>query len=1109
MKKRYIVAAILFLAMGYAAPTESQTWTWVSGSKSDTLVPDFGTRGQFSPSNQPPGLKNAAMWTGPDGRIYLFGGDNGSSHYYNTIWVYDPGLDEWMWKRGSNTPNASRVLGTMGYPSETNDPGARTGFAWSATSTGDLWIFGGMNQNADIYSDMWKYDFALDRWIWYSVSSGEYEDGSVLNRDANFPALGGVGFPGSRDYAQIYYDQDSSKAWLFMGEGFELGSPGTMADVWELDPFNHVSYFVAGTSNPDDGGQYPPLFNVEYNSGDASPPARSHHSLWKTSNGKFYFFGGVNGAGEYLTDLWSWNPSNEKWAFVAGADQDNYFGYYGTLGVPYVIPGAVPTYPAGNTPGSRQNSATWITQDGKLAIYGGSGYTQSAGPTQLNDLFVYDPAVGTMTWAAGSSTLPTNASQEPVFGVEGAASDSIYPGSRDGAAVTVDAKGKVWLFGGIAYSTAGNSGYRNDLFSYSIPAVGVFAGGNGTQGNPYLISSLTQLQSVGDYLDQHFLLTADIDASPTSTWNDSNAVYKGFLPIGTYRHPFKGTFDGNGHTISHLYINRGSTSAVGLFGSVSGSVTNVVLDSVNIQGASYVGGLTGRDVGLVENCSVNGAVTGSGNAVGGMAGDLYSGALEGSFASVVVVGGFVTGNGAGGLVGSVSSGSLVANCYATGSVWGDERVGGLAGNNDGTINLSYSTGEVEGNGTTGGLIGTNTGAVTHGYWNTESSGLSTSAAGTGETTLQMEQQATFTGFDFDSTWVLWEGLTFPALRNRLQTPPPATTGIASGVTKNDSVYDFAGTNILLSFNGIGTDSTLLMYVRFDSTAASNIGFDGTPPTYYSGYRWILANTGAGFTNASLVFTNIESLPGEPDPSAIKVYYRSTVGTGNFSLITSTSGTDSVAATVSAFGEYIFGSDVDNLNPLPLELAAFSANVTGRGVELRWKTVTELDNYGFDIERSQENATAQQSGRSWTQASFIKGAGTSNSPKEYSFTDQGLAAGKYLYRIKEVDQNGKFKYSGSIEADVAAAPTVFLLEQNYPNPFNPSTTIQFTLANDGMTTLKIYNVIGQEVAVLVNEELKAGEEHKAVFDGSHLASGMYVARLQSGNSVLLKKMMLVK
>jgi hypothetical protein len=126
-----------------------------------------------------------------------------------------------------------------------------------------------------------------------------------------------------------------------------------------------------------------------------------------------------------------------------------------------------------------------------------------------------------------------------------------------------------------------------------------------------------------------------------------------------------------------------------------------------------------------------------------------------------------------------------------------------------------------------------------------------------------------------------------------------------------------------------------------------------------------------------------------------------------------------------------------------------------------------------------------------------------------FYDRVSSTGTYSFRLKQIDRDGEFSYSQEVEAEVGSVPVIFALEQNYPNPFNPSTTIGFTLERAGLTTLKIYNIVGQEVATLVNEVLESGVYHQKQFNAGNMASGVYFARLVSGDKVQVKKLMLMK
>jgi len=185
--------------------------------------------------------------------------------------------------------------------------------------------------------------------------------------------------------------------------------------------------------------------------------------------------------------------------------------------------------------------------------------------------------------------------------------------------------------------------------------------------------------------------------------------------------------------------------------------------------------------------------------------------------------------------------------------------------------------------------------------------------------------------------------------------------------------------------------------------------------------------------------------------------------------------------------------------LPVELTSFTAKAHAKGVMLNWSTATEVNNYGFDVEK--------KAAGSWEKISFVEGHGNSNSPKEYSFIDKAATIGEVSYRLKQVDIDGAFEYS-----DVVTVTSANLakneLHQNHPNPFNPSTAISFSLAELAHVNITVYNAIGQKVMELANEQMDAGI-HNVNFDGSSLSTGFYFYRLETPNYSKTMKMMLIK
>jgi len=197
-------------------------------------------------------------------------------------------------------------------------------------------------------------------------------------------------------------------------------------------------------------------------------------------------------------------------------------------------------------------------------------------------------------------------------------------------------------------------------------------------------------------------------------------------------------------------------------------------------------------------------------------------------------------------------------------------------------------------------------------------------------------------------------------------------------------------------------------------------------------------------------------------------------------------------------------------PLPVDLVSFTANANGSSVVLNWNTASEFMCYGFSLERRIVSPQPQaSSAEQWTSVGFVRGHGSTASPNKYFYLDNGLPSGHFAYRMKQVDQDGKFKYTAEITVTISTIPSLFSLDQNYPNPFNPSTKIEFTVPAEGRASLKVFNSLGQEVVALFDGLAKKGEYQQAIFDGTNFASGIYFLRLQYNGRQLMRKMLLMK
>lgn len=186
--------------------------------------------------------------------------------------------------------------------------------------------------------------------------------------------------------------------------------------------------------------------------------------------------------------------------------------------------------------------------------------------------------------------------------------------------------------------------------------------------------------------------------------------------------------------------------------------------------------------------------------------------------------------------------------------------------------------------------------------------------------------------------------------------------------------------------------------------------------------------------------------------------------------------------------------------IPVELVSFTAEVKDNKVLLNWQTATEVNNYGFEIERRFDEGE-------WSNIGFVEGQGTSISPKSYTYTDKNLLSGnKFQYRLKQIDTDGSSEYSNIVEVEIA--PYHYELFQNYPNPFNPNTVIEFSLPENKNVQLSVYNALGEKVEELINTNLVAGN-YSYQWNARNQATGIYIYELKSDNFISVKKMLLMK
>ena len=320
----------------------------------------------------------------------------------------------------------------------------------------------------------------------------------------------------------------------------------------------------------------------------------------------------------------------------------------------------------------------------------------------------------------------------------------------------------------------------------------------------------------------------------------------------------------------------------------------------------------------------------------------------------------------------------------------------------------------------------------------------------------------------------------------------------------------------------------------------------TVSDYNSTYRVIVSNSqGTDTSRSALLNLKFTTPPAPSNLKAIKYHADTTkidlswddnspneLGfviqrkLGDSSSVSSYLNIDTVDANVTAFTDSttmdttkytyrVFAYDADTISsysnvatvttPLPVELTSFMASSVNSKMVIEWQTATEINNAGFSIERSPDN-------QKFSEVAFIKGKGTSTEKSLYRYVDNSALSGKYYYRLKQVDFDGTYSYSKTIEADLGL-PKNYALDQNYPNPFNPSTTIRFAIPTNAKVSIKLYNTLGQEVKNLFKSEVNAGV-HETLFNAANLSSGIYFYRIEAqGNDgssfTATKRMLLLK
>ncbi|HEY4238331.1 MAG TPA: kelch repeat-containing protein [Kofleriaceae bacterium] len=412
---------------------------------------------------------------------------------------------EWTWKGGSDTaPSFGRagVYGTLGTAAAANIPGGRQQSASWRDGAGDLWLFGGYGVdsagNSGQLDDLWKLDPASGEWTW--VSGTNVAPASTAGGAAGSPGVYGTlgtadagNVPGGREQVSTWVDANGA-LWVFGGEGIDAsGVTGELGDLWK---FADNKWTWMGGSDSVGGafvfGGPTGVYGTQGTADAANIPGGRYGAVqWIDAQGNFWLFGGsgIDGAGfagslDYLNDLWMYTPGPNgtvgAWTWVAGPDTvptdvHGATGVYGTLGMAA----------AGNYPGGRDASTSWVDASGDLWIFGGIGIDSTGTFGFMNDLWKFSPSSGKWTWVNGSKTVgDINGGPSGVYGTLGTADAANVPGGRYSTASWIDGAGNLWLLGGQGYDSAGALGILDDLWKFDVTAgQWTWVSGSSTVGN--------------------------------------------------------------------------------------------------------------------------------------------------------------------------------------------------------------------------------------------------------------------------------------------------------------------------------------------------------------------------------------------------------------------------------------------------------------------------------------------------------------------------------------------------------------------------------------------------------------------------------------------------
>jgi len=373
----YVSGAIGYLNDLWKYDPQANTWTWMKGNNSTDQLAVYGTQGNAHNNNKPGSAYGPVTWKDQSGQLWLFGGfgyTNTNSGYLNSLWKYNPSLNQWTWVKGDKAVNKTAVYGTRGVAHINNRPGARYGSCTWVTGDGQFWLFGGYGYDGNatgLLNDLWTFNPASGQWTWVHGDTVRNTGGVYGSMEVSQPG----NKPGARLFSTAWTDQ-TGRLWIFGGYGKDETSTGNLNDVWRYDPALDQWTWMKGDKFKDQPAVYGEKGFPGMNN---KPGGRYVSTSWAGPDGELWIFGGYGmnaSTPGYLNDLWKYNPADNAWCWSGGDSTVDETGVYGVQGLP----------DATNKSGARTGSVSWFEDQGTLWMFGGYGF-DGVSTGSLNDLW--------------------------------------------------------------------------------------------------------------------------------------------------------------------------------------------------------------------------------------------------------------------------------------------------------------------------------------------------------------------------------------------------------------------------------------------------------------------------------------------------------------------------------------------------------------------------------------------------------------------------------------------------------------------------------------------------------------------------------------------------